>query len=88
MTIKRLKQILETENVQKDTISFSDPVLVEATGCLRKTDAGWQFYVLERGEKRYAVDFKTEAELCDYVLEDLSYSYKQLKKYIPQSETA
>lgn len=88
MTIDRLKQILEIEKVQKDTISFSEPVLAEAAGCVRKTKTGWQFYVIERGEKRDAIDFETEADLCDYVLKDLSYSYPKLKNYIPKNKTA
>jgi hypothetical protein len=82
MTINDLKRIFQSEGIHKDEVSFADPVLGEAAGCLRKRGETWIFYVEERGEKGDFKEFASENEACTFLLKDISNAYPRLKKYL------
>lgn len=50
----------DLENVGKDE-----------TFCLEKTDSGWSVYYRERGNRNGEREFKSEAEACAYLLEEI-----------------
>lgn len=84
MKINDLRKILQENNIYKFDYSLSedDPPRIECVLCIRKRSDGFDVYSTERDDIVESHSFKSEDEACDYFLLDLSYDYKQLKKYV------
>ena len=70
MNRRDIKIILQQNNVPDDLYSL-DGGFPSESYCINKTSEAWEVYYSERGIKSGLVNFKSESEACEYLLEEI-----------------
>ena len=69
MTVEELKKRLDAIGVLDDLYSILIGGFPNEAWCLIKNEDGWEVYYSERGNKRGARQFESEADACEYMEE-------------------
>ncbi len=69
MTVEELKKRLDAIGVPDDLYSILIGGFPNEAWCLIKNEDGWEVYYSERGNKRGARQFESEADACEYMEE-------------------
>ena len=84
MTVEDVKRILEQEDIRECAYSIGTnfACLEDSLVGLDITSDTNRVYIVSRDVVMEEYFFDTEDEACRYFLDELSYSYKHLKKYL------
>ena len=91
MTIKELDKILIDEKIPADSYEINGSDYLKGYDgyiILKGQNGKWLLYYMERGKKDLLETYNNEHQVCIAFLKSMAIDFKQLKKYIPQSETA